>query len=480
MRDDRYMTDLVSSLDEKYKPKRVGINYFPDTYHYRERDLQIWLPRLDSMGISWVTLFAPDNFAIPEYFINGLLSSHITPVLHLWLSFKDTIDQDALRLLISNYAKWGVKYVAFFDRPNMKENWSDPMWAQSDLVERFLDKFIPLADITIDEGILPIFSPLEPGGDYWDLAFLRSALRSLKRRGKDELIKRLILGTYTWAGNKPLEWGMGGRKRWPGAKPYCEFNGIQDQKGFRIFDWYSEVCEEELGKKLPVIMLRMGSLIGDASEKNKEPINEVTHGNKSVIISRLLAKEDHFEEVYGEVPDYVLAGNFWLLAANKNSVYSRQAWYQPDGRELPVVEMMQLWAKSFRYNAVPITEEDLERMGENWRLPRLNDCRNGTNSKTLHVINHYLLIPTYTWGDSVFELSGLKTFIKEKKPTIGFSVSEARLASRITILDNGRIFSNNVLSMLQSAGSIVEKISPDGTLIALSDSSNGQEFNSSN
>jgi hypothetical protein len=245
-----FMTDLTTSLDEKYNPKRVGINYFPDVYHYRERDLQIWLPRLDSMGISWLTLFTPENFAIPEYFIKGLLSNHITPILHFWLSLKEPVDQDALRLLISNYAKWGVKYIAFFDRPNVKKNWSDPMWAQSDLVERFMDKFIPLADMTINEGMIPIFSPLEPGGDYWDLAFLRTALKSLIRRNKSMLLSKLILGTYTWSGNKSLEWGIGGRKRWPGVKPYCEIRGIQDQKGFRISDWYSEVCEDEIGEIL--------------------------------------------------------------------------------------------------------------------------------------------------------------------------------------------------------------------------------------
>ncbi len=56
-------------------------------------------------------------------------------------------------------------------------------WARQDLVERFLDRFLPVAAAAIEEGINPILPPLEPGGSYWDTSFLQSMLTSLVRRG---------------------------------------------------------------------------------------------------------------------------------------------------------------------------------------------------------------------------------------------------------------------------------------------------------
>ena len=64
---------------------RLGLHYFPDTLHYRVRDLEVWLPQLSQMGIHWLTLLAPLERSIPEYFINGLLTSGIQPVLHYQL-----------------------------------------------------------------------------------------------------------------------------------------------------------------------------------------------------------------------------------------------------------------------------------------------------------------------------------------------------------------------------------------------------------
>jgi len=52
---------------------RLGFHYFPDTLHYRELDLQAWLPEILGMGASWLTLIAPKDRAIPEDFIRTLI-----------------------------------------------------------------------------------------------------------------------------------------------------------------------------------------------------------------------------------------------------------------------------------------------------------------------------------------------------------------------------------------------------------------------
>lgn len=85
-----------------------------------------------------------------------------------------------------------------FDRPNMRSTWSATGWVQQDLVERFLDRYIPLAEITLQAGMIPISPALEPGGNYWDLAFLRTMLKSLERRQQKQLLDNLILCAYSW------------------------------------------------------------------------------------------------------------------------------------------------------------------------------------------------------------------------------------------------------------------------------------------
>jgi len=62
--------------------------------------------------------------------------------------------------------------------------------------------------------------------------------------------------------------GAGGPERWPEARPYHlpdsnlpdsqlpDFH--QDHLGFHIFDWYLAICQEELGCRLPVFLLRAG------------------------------------------------------------------------------------------------------------------------------------------------------------------------------------------------------------------------------
>ena len=86
---------------------RIGLHYFPDTLHYRVRDLEVWLPHLSRMGIGWLTLLAPLERAIPEYFLQGLFSSGLQPVLHFQIPTLASGSSQGLRLLFSNYAALG-------------------------------------------------------------------------------------------------------------------------------------------------------------------------------------------------------------------------------------------------------------------------------------------------------------------------------------------------------------------------------------
>ena len=60
---------------------RLGFHYAADSLHYREKDLQTWLPELQKMGAGWLTLQAPAERAVPEVFLSGLLQANIRPIL---------------------------------------------------------------------------------------------------------------------------------------------------------------------------------------------------------------------------------------------------------------------------------------------------------------------------------------------------------------------------------------------------------------
>ena len=63
----------MNAINYRTPVRRIGFHYFPDTQHYRQSDLQTWLPLLHELGAGWLTLQAPDNRAIPEAFIRGLI-----------------------------------------------------------------------------------------------------------------------------------------------------------------------------------------------------------------------------------------------------------------------------------------------------------------------------------------------------------------------------------------------------------------------
>jgi hypothetical protein len=85
-----------------------------------------------------------------------------------------------------------------------------------------------------------------------------------------------------------------------------------------------------------------------------------------------------------------------------------------------------------------------------------------------HPINHYLLLPSYEWGVADWHLDVIRPFVKKYKPTIGFSLEEAHLASKVTVIGNKQSFSEEQLESLSASGSQVDRISGDGTSIATS------------
>ncbi len=207
--------------------------------------------------------------------------------------------------------------------------------------------FIPVAECAVDEGLNPIFPPLEPGGDYWDLSFLQSSLQSLQRRGRFRLLERLGLGAISWVGRKPIEWGKGGPACWPDVKPYFTPVGSEDQKGFRIFDWYMALSKRELGRPLPLLVLRAGSLPHEFINNQTGLPDFLAHAESNLAAASVFEMQTNVKNMQNQAPEEVLDCCFWLLASRSGSATSNLAWFPPDGEPLPVVNgFYRLAAKS--------------------------------------------------------------------------------------------------------------------------------------
>jgi hypothetical protein len=440
---------------------RLGFHYFPDTVHYREQDLQAWLPDLLSLGAAWLTLLAPLERAIPEFFLNGLLESGIQPVLHFPAQVGQMPEVRELGTLLEHYARWGVNYVAFYDSPNSRANWRPDLWAQINLVERFLDLYIPQAEMAKDLGLTPVFPPLEPGGDYWDLAFLSTALRSLRRRGYASLLEKLVLGAYAWSNDHPMDWGKGGTARWSEARPYYTPPGSQDQRGLYIFDWYIEASRKALGISLPILLLRAGSCLPGNPEGMLDA--GMQHALFNLGLARLISGDSHEEPNSEPVATELLTCNFWLLAAAEGSPYAEQAWFKPDGSKLPVVDVFRHWIAGKRE---PKSLDEIRPSQESDVLQCETSEDEFQEDPPHRNIDHYVLLPLYAWGAADWDLAAIQPLLQDGHPTIGFSLAEARLAARVTVVGGEGAVSTEALTMLQSAGCRVERLMEDGTLVA--------------
>ncbi|MBS1250935.1 MAG: hypothetical protein MAG431_02534 [Chloroflexi bacterium] len=396
--------------------KKLGFHYFPDTQHYRQQDLEVWLPRLRALGASWLTLIAPSSYTIPENFLKGLRRAKIRPLVHFPFHLDRLPGKEDFRLFFQTYARWGVKDIILFNKPNTRAQWGTISWAKTDLVERFLDLYLPLAEEASKAGLRPIFPPLEQGGDYWDTSFLWAVLAGIKRRGPARLVDELTLSVDANPNDHSLGWGAGGSYRWPEARPYFTPPGSEDQRGFRIADWYLAISQAVLGKTPPVFML---NLQGDRDSEMK--------------MLQLLAQKP--PQGLESLPTQVRAGMFWLLAAEEGSKFLPQAWYKPDGETRPIVE-------------------------------RLTQKTPQPKQKKKDHFEHYLLLPTYQGAVTDWHLEVIRGFVKKHTPTIGFSTEEAAHAKRVTVIGGESDLPETDLNKLRARGCIVQRITGSGTEIA--------------
>jgi hypothetical protein len=442
---------------------RIGFHYFPDTLHYRDHDLQTWLPELIALGASWLILKSNTTRAIPENFISSLLQVNIEPLIQFDLPFEKPPDGEEIQSMLETYSRWGVRAVTLFDRPNDRSFWLSSDWVQHDLVETFIDYYLPLANFTLETGMLPVFPPLEPGGSYWDTAFLRSSLTSLLRRGESRILDNMVLSAYSWTGGHSLNWGEGGPERWPGAKPYFTPAKEQDQRGFRIYDWYNAISQAVLQKKCPIILFGAGCA-NDPLKNQSEELTDDQQSDINLSIAKICAGTAvDTKEVLEPLAKEVIGCNFWLLSAEASSPFIKNSWYHNPELPRKIVQEIKSWRSTLSQNQKTDTNTT-----EQFKSPvQPVAIRQKITPKTgSHPLQHYLLLPRYEWGIADWHLDVIRPFVKKHNPTIGFSQDEAALAQQVTVIGNTDTFSEDLLNKLRAMGCSVDRIDGDGTTIA--------------
>ncbi len=401
-------------------PRRYGLYYSPDSGPYRQADLEAYLPILQAIGAGWLVLRSTASRAVPEDFVTGLLEAGIQPLIHLTSPLDVPLAE--VQPLLRAYARWGVQYVALFDRPNRRAIWGHA-WANPNLPGRFLDAFQPLAEAALAEGLIPLFPPLEPGGDYWDLAFLRAALEGLKRRAPD-LAEHIVLSALAWSEGKPLDWGAGGPEIWPQAQPYHTPPESQDHRGFHIFDWYTTEARAALGRVPPIFLLGMGSRYGHEADE------EVTAKNQAIA--------DNFWK--NSLPENIIGGAFWVLTAPATHAEAQAAWISPEGKARPIIDALR--PKTHAPHSFP------------------------TN---FTVTGHtYILLPRFEQGVPPHYLSAALPWLQSGRATVGFRVDEALLADQIIVLGQTTDYPPQTLTALRTSAKPIRWISVAGIEIASS------------
>ncbi len=436
------------------KQSRMGFHYFPNTLHYTDKDAETWIPEIKALGASWLVITSELDRAIPEGFLVALRDAGIEPIVRFEKGLEKHLETIDMRTLLEAYARWGVHSISFFDRPNARCSWPGSEWAQNGLVERFLDRYIPLAGLALDCDIVPLFPAFEPGGNFWDTAFLSLSLISLARRNRTDLLDNLVLTAYAHTQNKTLNWGAGGPERWTDARPYFTPPGEQDQLGFRAYEWYTATAAKFVQRSVPSILFGAGVPHRPSAIVHKdwsdEKHLEICLAILQLLQNNLVADPDSTTMPLDPLSNSVLAANFWLLSDDLGSISAPDAWFRPDGSTRQIVS--ELKAKTMDMKTV--------------RAEMPPDLTPKGIVNESHPIEHFLLLPSYEWGVADWHLDVIRPFVKKYKPTIGFSLTQAALAEKVTVIGNNQSFSDDQLDTLRASGSKVERISGDGTSIA--------------
>ena len=423
-------------------PNRLGFHYFPDCLHYTEKDIQRWLPALKEINAQWLVIQSPANRAVPEDFIRSLSASGINLVVDFNFPLVNEIDWHDLELLISSYGKWGAKYAMLNQHPNQQRSWSNSQWGNPDLISSVIKQFIRFGEICLENGIRPVFPLLTPGGDYWDLAFLKIALSQIKDDAPLAVQNNFVLSTAAWDWGKPLDWGAGGQEHWPKVKPYKLPEESQNQLGFRTYEWFAPIARTVFDKSIPILLLQAGTA-GDP--QNPETNALPSELEKLLAIYRLLKGENVYDmldesHLLQPITSDVIGCCFYLLSSESPDLQVYQ-WYSAEGLKLPPAQAVFISEQS--------NQEKKAKAEPELSQPKVNFQH-----------NRYVLIAQELKPETPKLLELLHPYIENFRPMIGFSVEEAKKSALILAIAPISGSEPPEFEFIKNNGSLVKIIRP--------------------
>jgi hypothetical protein len=417
---------------------RLGFHFYPDDRHYSPADLAAWTPILRSFGAAWLVVRASASRSVPEDFLRACWTRNRAD--HSSSGADRSIDGH--RPGASPGSLQLVGRPARPSRPAQRAVELGAIRGVAGIVERFLDRLIPLWNLQADLGLVPFLPPLEPGGDYWDTAFLEGTLRGLARRGQEALLDRIAIGAYAFTYGKPLDWGIGGPAAWPESQPYHTPEGSQDQRGLRLPEWYAAISEASTGRPLPVYVLGGGAIPPRTADEPGSSFEQ------NAGVARWLLGDD--------APPSLKAFAFFLLAANSAAAEAHAAWYATPDRPKGDVDLVQRAAAAAAklHRPKSISHYILLPPGdvspELWSLAGQLAHRSASHRAT-HRASHPAGDPA---GDPAEDSA------RGNPATVGSSPAEAKLATRVTILASPGVVDERVTADLERGGSRVERLDP--------------------
>ena len=414
--------------------QKFGFSYFSSPDHMVANQVETWIPTLKGAGASFVVFKSGFECGLPEDPFLLAVENGLDPIVHFTEELPITRKFNDVALLIDAYAKRGCKAVIIGDKPNTKGAWVSAGWHYENLVDHFLDRFIPIANYSVQIGLDPILPAMQPGGDYWDTAFIELVIAGLKRRKLDAVLEKLILSSYGFTFNKPLSWGKGGPEVWSASKPYLTPEGQEDQLGFHHFEWAQSQAFRILGRKLSVFILDSGSSGMSIEEDNSETVLEN--------IQRILnACRDELPESEEELKNYPA-----FTDAVAGCSFDMSTLSEALAGNLETDVLMQLFGNQPSNGGKTIPADESRQK----------------------IISQYLLLPCHESGVSDVVLNKVRPLIRKYHPTVGFSVNEALNSQKVMIYPDPILFPDEQINALREAGCSVEILPESGIEIATS------------
>jgi hypothetical protein len=407
---------------------QLGYHFAEDTKHYTRAKLEGWYASVGKKT-QWICLPSSCHTAIPEVVFQFCNENRIKPIVQfLFNEWNQVSTQDVIPLL-QYYKKQGVEFIQLGGYLNQQSTWRSAEFG-SDFLSHLSNIVIEFHRMAVEYGFFHILPKFIPGGDYWDLVVLKFLLQQMHDAKIDP--NQIILSFTAWINGHPYLWGRGGKKKWSQSQPYQTTAAGEDHRGFSGFEWYQEIAESEFGKKLPIILLEAGKDVladetGDHDRMLKTLVdflgNEKNANFFSEVLGICMAYDEHI--FTDEIAEYL--DSYLILDQKTEKVLLMKR--EEDDQNIGPIHLLEK------------------------RIPQKN-------------ISHYLLLPEYDWGISPWHLEVALPFVRKYRPTIGYSLEEAKNATFVTVVMDEDVFSADSMDILKKAGCKVVVIHGDGTEIA--------------